>query len=281
MIEKISIAAADIDLTLIEKGQNLKPITRAALERLHKEGVKFGVASGRPFDHRMLDRAEEWGLSFPLDFAIGLNGGDLYDASTGEVEHFYRLPKETVREILTFLAPLDVNSIVYENGYDVVLATRMDGFMQASIERNHSTVIIGDIDRLSRYDTGKIEVHYTPEVEPLVEAAIKANQSEDWIAVHTFIGTVEFMHPQLNKGTAVRRYAELHHVPMSEVAGFGDEENDLGLIKEAGWGVCLSNGCDACKEAAQAVTEYSVYEDGFGKYLYDHYFKAPYEYKEI
>jgi hydroxymethylpyrimidine pyrophosphatase-like HAD family hydrolase len=49
-------------------------------------------------------------------------------------------------------------------------------------------------------------------------------------------------------------------------------DNDLGMLQTAGWNVCLKNGCDACKEAADAVTEHDVYDDGVGYYLEDHYF---------
>ena len=53
---------------------------------------------------------------------------------------------------------------------------------------------------------------------------------------------------------------------------FGDMDNDIGLLKEAGWGVCLVNGADATKAVAQAITEYPVDQDGVGRYLEDHWF---------
>ena len=45
------------------------------------------------------------------------------------------------------------------------------------------------------------------------------------------------------------------------------------MLKEAGWGVCLSNGSELSKEMADAVTEYPCEEDGVGRYLYDHWFE--------
>ena len=79
MIEKLTAVLADVDGTLTPKGTGLMPRTVAALERLHEEGVLFGTASGRPLDHRSLDKAREWGLSFEFDLAIGMNGGDIWD----------------------------------------------------------------------------------------------------------------------------------------------------------------------------------------------------------
>jgi HAD superfamily hydrolase (TIGR01484 family) len=78
MIKKISAMVADIDGTLTMKGGELMPHTKAAIQRLHEEGVQFGIASGRPLDDRTKSKAEEWGLGFDFDMMIGMNGGDLW-----------------------------------------------------------------------------------------------------------------------------------------------------------------------------------------------------------
>lgn len=276
MLDKLSVIVADIDGTLCMKGGNLMPRTRAALQRLHNEGVLFGVASGRPLDRRILDLANQWDLGFEFDLAIGMNGGDLYDKKTGQINHFYQLKKEDVRSILTMLEGLDLNAIVYVNGYDEINALRMDDFLRDSVRRNHSIVEIGDIDFVSRHDTGKIECHLKPHLKQEFYDRIAKHQSENWITVTTFEiedhVTIEFIDPHINKGLALRNFSKDSGIPLSEIMAFGDMENDIGLLKEAGWGVCLINGCDDSKAVAQAVTEYSVHEDGVGRYLEDHWF---------
>ena len=273
MIRKMTAFVADIDGTLVNKGKEMLPRTREALERLHRQGVLIGPASGRPLDRRTLDKNKEWGLSFEFDLAIGMNGGDLWDRfHSDEIRHFYTLKKDTIREILSFMAPLDINAIVYDNGYDHVCALRMDEFMAASRDRNHSIVEIGGIDLLSCRDTGKIEVHYRPEIEDEIMAVVNAHPSDKWISVHTYTGTVEFMDPRVNKGMGLHMFADSNNIPIEEIIGFGDMENDLELIREAGWGVCMLNGCDACKEIADDITEYEVSDDGIGRYLEDHWF---------
>ena len=87
MIEKMRILACDIDGTLCPKGELLMPLTKQSIIRLHNEGVLFGPASGRPVDKRILSKAEEWGLGFEFDFAIGMNGGELYEKETGTRQH--------------------------------------------------------------------------------------------------------------------------------------------------------------------------------------------------
>lgn len=276
MIDKLSVITADIDGTLCVKGENLMPQTRAALQRLHQEGVLFGPASGRPLDRRILDLAEKWELGFPFDFVIGMNGGELYDRTTDSFEKFYPLKKEYVREITAFVQELGVNAIVYNQGYDDISALYLDDFLKDSMRRNHSHVTTGDPDYLARFDTGKIEVHIKPEIRDRFFELCEQHKNPDWVVTKTFEGfghlTYEFMDPRINKGLALKMYSEKHGIPLSEFMAFGDMENDIGLLEKAGWGVCLINGADDTKAVAQAVTEYSVGEDGVGRYLQDHWF---------
>ena len=91
MMNQFKVIAADIDGTLCMKGEDLMPLTRSAIKKLHAEGVKFGLATGRPVDSRVLSYAEKWNLGFPFDFAIGMNGGELYDLKTNTTEKYYLL----------------------------------------------------------------------------------------------------------------------------------------------------------------------------------------------
>ena len=143
-------------------------------------------------------------------------------------------------------------------------------------EEDSGAGMIGDVDYISRFDTGKIEVHVKPENMPEVMAVVNAHPSENYICVKTFEGpnhvTIEFIDPHINKGLALRKFSEKHDIPLSEFIAFGDMENDIDLLKESGWGVCMINGSDTVKAIAQDVTEYGVTEDGVGRYLFKNWF---------
>ncbi|MBR3234872.1 MAG: HAD family phosphatase, partial [Atopobiaceae bacterium] len=138
MIEKVTAVVADVDGTINVKGSKPMPKTLEALERLHERGILFGTASGRPLDHRSLDKAKEWGLSFEFDMAIGMNGGDLWDKDHEGIEHIMLLSRDYIGEICEFMWPLDCNVIVYENAYDHVLVKRYDQHLEDSVVRNKS-----------------------------------------------------------------------------------------------------------------------------------------------
>lgn len=270
------VIAADIDGTLCMKGEDLMPLTRSALQELHQKGMKFGLATGRPVDSRVLSYAKKWNLGYEFDFAIGMNGGELYDASTNTTDKYYLLSKENIRKILSFL-PLDdegVNVIVYVDGYEEVRCLRMNDFMIESQKRNNSHVIVGGIDTLAEFDTGKIELQFHGSQRDEMLKIVEENQNPAWTMTQTFWNedhcTFEFQDPRVNKGVGLEKYCERHNIPLEEVLAFGDQENDIGLMKSAGYGVCLSNGADLTKSLAKAITEHDVLDDGVGHWLYNH-----------
>ena len=80
MIDKVTAIIADIDGTLVNKGESIMPITKAALEVLHQKGILLGLSTGRKINSSMFQRAKNWGLSFDFDIIIGMNGGQLWDS---------------------------------------------------------------------------------------------------------------------------------------------------------------------------------------------------------
>ena len=272
MERKISLIAADVDGTLVVKGGNLMEKTRKAINELHKRGILFGIASGRPVDRRISGYAQDWDLDFDFDFVIGTNGGELYEKKSGVTEKFYPLSRETLKEILDMLSAIGANAIIYRNGYDDIYALKFDEFLRQSQGRNQSHITIGTPEELAKEPAGKIEVHMHPSKKAEFLKLVQQHASKDYTYIQTFEVadhcTIEFMDPRVNKGLALHRLSEKTGIPMEEIMAIGDMDNDFALLKEAGVAVCMKNGCDACKEIADDITEYDVFHDGVGEYLY-------------
>lgn len=290
MKKEFKVFAADIDGTLAGKGEGLLPLTKKALEDLHKNGVLIGPASGRPLDKNTINKAKEWELNFDFDFAIGLNGGDLWTKDDNTIHRINYLKPETIKNILEMIWDMDLNAIIYKDGYADIKAKRIDQFLLDSQQRNHSKIAEGTIEELSADPTGKIEVHLKHKDLPELMKRIKANETPEWTWIKTFeitpetafflppemreeFGdhvTIEFQDPGINKGLALLKYLEMKNIPVEQSIAFGDMQNDIELIKAAGFGVCMLNGCDESKAVAKAVTEFACADDGVGHFLYDH-----------
>lgn len=77
---------------------------------------------------------------------------------------------------------------------------------------------------------------------------------------------IEIMAAGIEKGQAVRTFAAYLGVPLAETIAFGDNFNDLDMLKTVGKGFVMGNGPLAVQEAIGYVTDDHDY-DGIAKVL--------------
>ncbi len=273
MIQDLRVLLADIDGTLVQKGEAIMPKTRNAIIRLHEQGVLFGLATGRKITKQMFSRRITWDLPFEFDVMIGMNGGQLWDRFHQETEVYHLLSTDTMREIIDVMSVLHLNCSIYED--DHMVSLYMDPMIHGSMKRNGIPVILtdGDTERLCVRPNFNLLFRFEPEREKEVLEHARKVSNDRYTGVVTSPGIVEFMDPRVNKGLAVRKFSERNNIPIDTIMAFGDQDNDAGLVKEAGWGVCLLNGSDLTKSMADAITEYPCEEDGMGRYLEEYWLK--------
>ena len=81
-------------------------------------------------------------------------------------------------------------------------------------------------------------------------------------------GWMEIMPKGVSKASAIEKIAKKLGYSMENVMAFGDAENDIEMIKEAGIGVAMGNGMDSVKKVADVVTS-SNDENGIGQVIDD------------
>jgi len=79
-------------------------------------------------------------------------------------------------------------------------------------------------------------------------------------------GLAMVMHREATKSNAVAALARHWDIAPAEIVAFGDELNDLDLLKYAGIGVAMSNALDEAKAAADVICR-SNDEDGAARWL--------------
>lgn len=268
-MKNISLVICDIDGTLVNKGEKLLTKTKKALIDIHNKGILLGLATGRPIDNRIIDKTKEWGLDFNVDVLMGCNGCELWYQNENIIHKYDYLDKDIVKYILDFIWPLDVNAIIFEDGYNHVVAKFLNEQLERSIKRNNSNVEYGDKERLSGHDVAKLEIHYDEIIEEELLNLIKEKQRDDFSYIKTFTGTIEFQKPGVNKGKGLERICQDMNISLDNVIACGDMDNDASMIKKAGIGICLANGSDYAKSVATYITEYDVSDDGLGIFFED------------
>jgi Cof subfamily protein (haloacid dehalogenase superfamily) len=72
---------------------------------------------------------------------------------------------------------------------------------------------------------------------------------------------IEFLHPAASKGNALKMIAADLGIQPGEIMAFGDNHNDIGMLRFAGCGVAMGNAHDEVKAEADYVTSSNA-EDG-------------------
>ncbi|WP_181039090.1 HAD hydrolase family protein, partial [Brachyspira murdochii] len=79
---------------------------------------------------------------------------------------------------------------------------------------------------------------------------------------------LEAVNKASNKGNALKRICEIKKIDIKDTIAFGDNFNDIEMIKYAGIGVAMGNAEEIVKQEAYYIT-LSNEEDGVGKFLSD------------
>ena len=82
----------------------------------------------------------------------------------------------------------------------------------------------------------------------------------------SYPNNIEIIPKNIDKGTALEAVSELLSIPLSDMIAFGDWDNDIGMLRTAGLGVCMANGSEGAKRAANMITA-SNNGDGIDKAL--------------
>lgn len=70
----------------------------------------------------------------------------------------------------------------------------------------------------------------------------------------------------ISKATSLKDIADIYGIDVKDTLAFGDSDNDLQLIKEAGIGVAMANATENVLEVADYIT-LNNNEDGIADYL--------------
>ncbi len=270
MMKKPKIVVCDIDGTLVGfNRQQFTDVTKETIEKLRRNGVYFGIASGRSLETNMYEMYRKWGFNEQFDFLIGANGCELYDGINKEVYNYHSLKRETIKEIYELMKPYGMDSTVYVK--DEAWCWTSDPVMVAFFFEHYEGAkfrIVEEVEDMWKHDNSKIMFRTTDEEMPkMIEHVEKYGDASKYIAFRTAPGNLEFTNPKASKGDALKKFCELNAISMDEVIAFGDATNDNSMIEVAGLGVCMIDGTEDTKAIADVLTEKTADEDGFADFV--------------
>lgn len=270
MNKKIKMVVADIDGTLAEHSE-LADFTIATINELHRKGIAFGIASGRPA-YQLSRTIKEWNLDFEPEAIIGMNGAEMINGENGEIEIVNYMTPEEMKKGIEFMKPFyeDTNLFIYRNGgtvfekEDEVYLKALDKYGKVEF-----CIIADNEEEFTKEPNAKLlyRLYDTSKMKE-IEDYVSSRKHPEFVGFKTQDNLYELTSPKTNKGAAVKHYALKHGLSMDEIAGFGDMDNDIEMIDVCGMGVCLVNGCDAAKAVAKYITEEDCEHHGFANFVH-------------
>lgn len=253
-MEQIRLIASDLDRTLLRNDKRLSPYARSVLARCRERGVLFFVATARP--PRAL---EHWIPGLSYDGAICHNGGVV--AIDGEIVWEQGIPPQTVqlltRRILTEFPKArlsaEIGGELYANFDSTSLwpgAAYLPTDFSAVPDKPAEKLLVGlDI--------------------PGIADSLKALMPEG-IAAQVSENTVVMIQPEsVEKGKALEAVCKKLGISPSQAVGFGDDLNDISLLRACGIGVAVENALPEVKKAADQICP-SNDADGVARWLEEH-----------
>ncbi len=256
-----SLAAIDLDETLLGPDHLISSRNALAVRELAARGVACVIASGRM--HEATTRfAEQLGLDAPI---ISYNGAMVKHPRTGEVWQHLRAPAGPASEIVRFCA---------ENGHhlnyyldDHLYVACKTAWAEFYLKQTASPMeIVGDLTRFAGSDPTKMILIDTPKTIDRLLVRFRELFGESLYITKTNSEYLEFMNPHANKGSALKLVADRLGVKREATLAFGDGDNDLPMIEWAGMGVAMGTAKPHVRAMADCVAP-PYDEDGLGIFI--------------
>jgi len=246
----VRMIATDLDGTLLKDDKTVSRYTSSVFARCRERGIPIAFATARPV--RTVGQLD---IDIVADAVIYHNGAFVTIGS--DVVFRAGIGGAAARELLGRAGMIDGLKISAEAG-DVLYAN-----FDASATWPGLEFIDSDLSDLPDTPVDKI-IFVTSDDETI--RAIKNILPGGLYAERTDNGLLMVMDDNARKITAVKRVAEYFSIPLDGVAAFGDDHNDVGMVRGCGIGVAVANANGEVKAAAGYICG-SNERDGVARWI--------------
>ena len=269
------LLASDFDNTLVPFGEpKPRPAVVKAVKKLQAAGGRFVLSTGRGYC--VVHKEQLGGIRF--DYAITCNGACVVDKN-GTIVAAHPLTNEEMYALVDFCEdynyPLQFN---YRDAYyayceyDALKSfydampksglTCLDGEDQDRhlIDMPHAAFVVMPPQELAHFNEkfGHLNLHFMQ---------VGGVGKDGWCCYDVVRGGMD-------KGVGLADLCEKIGLTLADAVAAGDSANDVGMLKAAGLGCCMSNGTPDAKAAADRVIG-DVREDGLAALIEELWFDGP------
>ena len=260
----IRMVVTDLDGTLLRNDKSISELSLAVFRQCRKRGVKVVYATGRGNSAIALAPSEHFDGAVRMNGAMAFvindetlpktNGVKSLDGET--LIHSRLIPRKYVIDLLT-AADKEGISIAAENSG--VHYANFNAAEQWSWIRKDDVV---DFRELNSDAEKMYAIVNSPRITELINKHLPDN-------LHLFVSRdnlAMIMHKEAAKSLAIAALAKHWHIEPDGIVAFGDDVNDIDMLKYCGIGVAMGNALDEVKAAADQICDTNE-NDGIAKWL--------------
>lgn len=253
----------DLDGTLLVSSKKIPFLTRRYLHKINSEGYKVVLASGRPA-HNIKKFYDDIGLDTPI---IGLNGLHLNHPYNPKLDSYVYFPPKKIKEIVKLVSKhFEVNNVINETDTEIYV-TNKDAYLDPKFWLVNMKLITGSLDSNLKNPvmTFLMEIKDRNFDQKKLKALFKNTDCDVRCWVDDYQGYIEIFEEHSNKANAIKKIAKEMNVPISNVYAFGDDLNDIEMLKDLPNAYCMKNAKDNIKSISHHITKYDNEHEGVKK----------------
>ncbi|MBO4884772.1 MAG: HAD family phosphatase [Clostridia bacterium] len=249
----IRLVVTDLDGTLLDANREISPRTARALLACRARGVIVAFASGRSFE---AVRPFALGIGLRECVIISSNGARIDASAEGPVVFGNCLPEALAREAAHRLVEAGLYVECYSDEH-IYMANRTPMRFRhhaPGFNADGTVEFVEDVARLLSEGPKKARklIVFSDE-QSRIDVARSCLRGLPLSLSQSGSDNLEIMREGAGKGRAVRWLARTRGIARENIMAFGDQTNDLDMLREAGWPVAMENAVDEVRRCARLI----------------------------
>ncbi len=251
---------SDMDGTLLQSDGRMSEFTKEQLNEFYKQGIPFAVATARSMVSAMPILE---GVHFKAPIVL-MNGVFVYDTETGKAVKYHEIDHSILPKILDCFYEKDLHPFMFLYSDDYKLSIKYTEFDNDGMKEFYDMRVdmldgrFTQTDNMTIIPQGQHPVYVNyyalpqildPVVKKLKEidgidfAYYKDSYSDDWL--------IEIYSHTASKANGAKEIAEI--INAKKITAFGDNLNDIIMLKGADTAVAVENAVPQVKEIADII----------------------------
>ena len=254
-MSNIKLIIVDLDDTLLRRDKSISAYSKKIIADIRKQGIRFAFASARGGTDADIIIAENL-----FDAYIKFNGSRVF-ADEKCVRQYLMHPEI----LMPFLQELNRNGIPVVVEVEKVRYANFNpdekGIKLGNVEitdysnNQNRPCISGSADKMFALLSSDNDIAI---IQKALPDSFRLQTSRDAFAM--------VMHKDATKSNGMRQLAAYYGMELSEVLAFGDDVNDIDMLKTAGKGIAMGNAVPEVKAIASEIC-LSNEDDGVAKWI--------------